>query len=380
MTQISTVSICGTIHYRNELTLRLSNKFRIVAYFEFSDIYDRQMFDYKPVYSYENLKTHKSDYFVIAYDDITLIEKTKNVLKSNGISDSAIVIYKYFANTLNFDVLERFGQENIRFENLIFGMSHAKSDISISCFLPNTFSFAAPSMDMFCHYELLNYISLHYPNSVTAIKNIYIELPYYVFNYDLSKFKDFFLTKISYFDKLGDYHNFDNHSLINEYKVFKEMFVSSSSSQSYLSEENPCDKRYKIKDKLYHIIDMLKVVGLHDKVWEKDFDETKEENIKIFKELLSLIKRDYDDAHITLIVLPYNPWFRYTHRKCIKRRKLEFYTVVDSYLNELSIIDMFNDVSSTSCFLDHCHLKKEYSTKWTNRLVDRIYQINSKSN
>ena len=153
-----TVYICGTIHYRNELVLRLSNRYRIIGYLEFREFYNKCTLDYKPVIEYTRIHEIKCDYFVIAYSDKKLIENAKKKLLAAGINESVIVIYDHFASTIQLNTLLRFTEEGENFENIIFGLSHAKSDIVISDFLPKTFSFAGPSMDLFCHSESLKYI------------------------------------------------------------------------------------------------------------------------------------------------------------------------------------------------------------------------------
>lgn len=371
-----TVCICGTIHHRNDAVLKLSGAYTIIGYLEFPQIYKLEFFDYKHVYSYDKCYMYDPEYYVITYKEQALIDRALIELQNAGINNNSIVIYNQFAETTNLDTLTRYGKENEKFENIVLGMSHAKSDIMLSEFYPNSFSFAAPSMDLFCHYETLQYIADKYPDKVSEIKRIFIELPYYIFNYDLSKFRQFFVTKISYFYRFGSYHNFDDENIIEQYHIFVKLYQDLNFSQGYISEDNPEVNRdsykFRIKHWIYHLADMGKVIFIHDKVWEKEFVQTKSENIMLWNNILECIKTKFNNPRVYIIVAPFNPLFIKSHKDYINNSKKVFYEVIETKCSSYEVVDLFNSMPSLNCFLDHCHLNKRSAKIWTKYLCDNI--------
>lgn len=282
-------------------------------------------------------------------------------------------------NTLQLDVWRRYASEDRIFNSIILGMSHAKSDIKLSQYFDNAFSFAGPSMDLFCHREIIKFLCKSYSQQMSKLQTVIIELPYYTFNYDLSSFKNFFLTKISYFHTFENYHNYTNKEYIQEFNLFEKMFLRKMESQTYIADENVeyemNSNSISLKKKIYHLVDMFKVMNLHEKVWESDFISTKQENIEIFKELIDLIKKTNQNIKIVIVVAPFNPLFRISHKSTIIQRKKEFYDCVKIRENSISIIDLFDSMDRSKDFLDHCHLNKAGSIKWTRILNEKMRKI-----
>lgn len=376
---MKSVCICGTIQHRNDIVLKLSQEYQIKCYLEHRNIYDKKYFDYKDVYTYEEYGYDAIDYYIIAYEKKEMIDETLEVLKEHNVSRDKVVVYNDFFDTLQLDVLKRYAHENKTFDNIVLGMSHAKSDIKLSMCFDNTFSFAGPSMDLFCHREILRYLNKNYPQQMRMLKNVIIELPYYTFNYDLSSFKKFFLTKMFYFYSFNNYHNYTNCEYINEFSQFEKMFLQNMRSQPYIADENTeydiNTKFVPLKKKIYHLVDMLKVIQNHDKVWEANFDSTKHENIVIFKEIIDLIKEKNPHIKIIIVIAPFNPLFRISHKKTILQKKKEFYNYIKYVEDSVDVVDLFESINSSKYFLDHCHLNKAGAIKWTQILCENIKKI-----
>lgn len=117
---------------------------------------------------------------------------------------------------------------------------------------------------------------------------------------------------------------------------------------------------------------MLKVIQNHDKVWEANFDSTKHENIVIFKEIIDLIKEKNPHIKIIIVIAPFNPLFRISHKKTILQKKKEFYNYIKYVEDSVDVVDLFESINSSKYFLDHCHLNKAGAIKWTQILCENI--------
>ena len=130
-----------------------------------------------------------SDLLYIAADEEQLA-----ALSKMGISRDHICVYSFFRNTTFSNPLEGiFTQNN---NGLILGMSHAQCCIDEKL-IENAdyFKVASPSMDAFLHLKYYEKISEDYPEETEKLTSVIIELPYYIFNYDLSRFGKFVYTK-----------------------------------------------------------------------------------------------------------------------------------------------------------------------------------------
>ena len=272
-----------------------------------------------------------------------------------------------FVGGIKVNTLSRYETENHLYTNLILGMSHAKSNIALQEFLPDTFSFAAPSMDIFCHYKTVRWLEEKDVVQLQQVKNIFIELPYYVFNYDLSKFRNFVLSKMLYFYIYGDYHNFNDINKIMQFNNYYKLFCEKTNGQTYIADENIYGLRTNknIKSKLQRLVDLYRVAKLHDKVWEKEFNETINENIELFCKMLQVLRKYNPRVNIIIIIItPFNSIFIKTHKRVIDKQKDIFYSSIQN-IDGIKIIDLFDSEKNSSLFLDHCHMNKSGSIKWT---------------
>lgn len=97
----------------------------------------------------------------------------------------------------------------------------------------------------------------------------------------------------------------------------------------------------------------------------KKYPETISENIEIFRQLIDFIKNIFENSKIVVLVMPFNPLFRYTHKaNCIKTKRI-FYDVVEKY--DLKVIDDFNLYNSPFLFDDHCHMNVRGGLKYTKK-------------
>lgn len=274
--------------------------------------------------------------------------KQKNDLITRLNSDCKIIDYSEFSHIKNIDIFEAYNAEN---SILCFGMSHLQGMVEQLGGLDKVSVLAAPSMDLYLYRKYLSKIINNTTNNQRkCVRKIVFELPYYIFNYDLSKTKETAYKRFSYFYNVNDYHNLikdDKFTYeIKRIDLVEKIFGKDEIKFSEESEKKSFMWLRKIHGK-------LDIINGKYSIWEKNHVETINENCRIFADMIEDIKK-YFDAEITLIVMPFNPLFIKTHRKIIKQKKEQFYGIIKKF--ELTIQDDFNYFSDSRLFVDHCHL------------------------
>lgn len=299
----------------------------------------------------------------IAADDL---QETK--LLSYGIDACQIINYSRFENSTLENPIEKFF-DDCEYSGLILGMSHSQCAIETEKMTDQFYcKLSAPSLDMFCHFHFMKKLADDRADKLMNIKHIIIELPYYIFNYDLSKFGTFVNTKLNYFEIIGNYHNFgvneEQQNCINEFRRFKKTFnKKAAESKSY-------KKRNIIIRIIKKFLKMHRIARNNDKVWSSLYNDTISENKKLWESLLSLLKEVCPKAQITVLVMPFNPVFRRSHRKIVKQMKTLFFDTLGG--GDFKIIDHFYRMSKDSYFDDHCHLSASGSRKYMEILNETL--------
>lgn len=277
--------------------------------------------------------------------------------------DSTLVVnYSLFSGTTFFYPGQFYKQDKER-TGIILGMSHAQNGIDEKLISNgHDLNFSSPSMDLFCHYKYLEKYFSNNKDEAQKLERIIIEIPYYIFNYDLSMFGNFTYTKLEYFFQLGDFHNFSriNNLVCCQYSIYRNLV---NHEESY-SQELSLKQKILSKIGVYFLVDLFKAVNNKDKVWRRVYKDTINENKLIWTKIISLKNTYCPNSKVIVVVMPFNPAFRLFNSKWIKMQKSIFYDEI-SITNEVRVIDNFNYFSNPVYFRDHCHLteraKKIYS-------------------
>lgn len=371
---MSRIVIIGLSNNRLEIISHMGREHDIVAYSDIKRLSKGYLlFDYCPYIYIENINSINFDYIVITYPKEIYNEVINELLDAN-IDLNKVVYYDLFKNTLCVDVIYNFAKNAQEYNTALFGMSHSQCGIQLQYLKKHEkiYKFSAPSMDLFCHYHiLLELFREHYQKS-RSVEQFVFELPYYIFNFDLSRFKSFVLNRIYYFYRVNNYHNMSeaiDESIIKSFERYTKIFQTDSKSTRFSYNEEYIKKTSislleRIKFYYHKISSAINMVFLHDDVWEKDFVDTKKENIIIWSDILELIHKINPNAKVKVVVFPFSPLFVYTHKNSITKRKTEFYEILNLVSPEVDVIDEF-DTGNKYKFLDHCHLdycsREEYS-------------------
>ena len=251
-------------------------------------------------------------------------------------------------------------------------MSHSQVDILTQLLNKKTYKFSLPSMDLFCQLQLLKNILKDGECKANRIKNIILELPYYIFNYDLSKSVRSVKKRLYYFKLFDDYHNYGLNEkeqyVIKQFENFLITFQYGNPEIIRNNMDEPNDKKG-LKQFAYSLIDQKNVMRENNNVWAKKRPNTISDNIKIFNEFIKLLKDTYPNANITAIVCPFNPIFRLKNKRSIHRMKKMYYEEMEK--KDISIIDNFELYHNPFLFNDHCHLKLEAAYAYTKYIKEQ---------
>ena len=356
----------------------LSSDSSIIAYTDVSDLYKGyDTFDYVNYINSNTIQNIEYDFIVIAYSTEKYIKKTLMELSGFGICRKKIVVYEYYKDTLIVNPLKKYALSEKKFANIIFGMSHSQCGLQVQYLRETSYKFSVPSADLHIQHNILKWLAENYPKEFEGVKNFIFEMPYYYFNYDLSKFGSFITKRMYYYELFNDYHNFNDNTSINEFKSCMKIFGFDEKDMKY-SYNIDYDNEVALASKIYGIKTILKkiwnsvnkniqIIKTHDNVWNKDYPKTVEENMDIWEKTVRLIKERNCNARIYILIMPFNRFFINRNRNGVKKKRQEFFEILDVYNDSINIIDHFMNGKGLK-FSDHCHLEYESSVRYSKEI------------
>lgn len=336
------------------------------------------------------------DWYIVAAGSTELSQQICNTINSVfEIPSSKIINYSSFYNaTIPYMRVDKRMKPVAYCDGIILGISHAEVGI-IPELLPGSFvNLAVSSQDLYYNLKTLEHCIEQYPEKIKHIKHLIIDLfDYTYFNYDVSRSKTFF-TYIRYEGFNKDPHNYCVNKNFNvDYDSFLK-YILSQNYEGITKEKLELwfdifeDVHEKNNYKDYTVSDFIN--NRNNIVTEKDvesykadtsivinrYEDTIEENIEIFYQILETAKKINPSINITCLLLPryikaqakadvlYAPW------------KQEFYRIIDSAKEkyDFNFIDL-KDIelaSQSSCFHDVSHLNYAGAIVFSNYLSKLI--------
>ena len=364
------VVIVGLADNRRDILADISEQCRVVGYADIKK-YHRAFdsFDYVPYVEVSELKSFVCDYIIIGYSRRDDIQAVKDELSKAGADTSKVIEYQFFKETLCIDQMKAFATTDHNFDILLFGMSHSQCSIQPQYFTHRLFKFAAPSMDLFCQEQIVRRLASDYPESVAKTKQFVFELPYYIFNFDLSRFRQFVLNRVFYFHTFTDYHHFGekegDQELILHFENFVKVFGRDRRSDKFTLNKDADNEITtgliaKAKRVGHEVLRRNEIRHFKDDVWFKNYEATQKENADLWNSIITQIKTLNPQAEIIVLVCPFDPMFRKLYARQIDEKKKQFYDM----LGNIKIIDNF-ELNDNYRFADHCHLRTECGLRYT---------------
>lgn len=321
----------------------------------------------------------KFDRILIFTRDFEVTEKCEKLLVAYGVNPDKIYRYSTLVKEPAVIPEEEFWKYNshYKYDRFIFGMSHAYGGIIEKILPGKTYKFAAPSMDLFYHYKVLQHLEESY--DLDTVKEIVFEMPYYVFNYDISRCPTVFDQRMNFYYYLEDYHHYGDseqeHRRIDEFEQTNLMFmppIYNRYSTTRNEHGRKCEKcklyyklRYLLKNKKPHIWtdeEIARIESLNPHVWEKIREETISENVQIWAQIKKILVKH--NIKIKVCVFPFCGYFIRSKKNGIEKMKKIFYDNLG--LGSEDIWDEFETYRDNyELFDDECHLNEKGSYQFT---------------
>ncbi|SFD31635.1 hypothetical protein [Ruminococcus albus] len=362
------IIICGSNQVYENFFKNIKSDCHLIAYTDISErTIDSTLFNGTNYLKPNEVEFKEFDYLIVLYKEDEAIKKA---LKQFQFALDRIIVYYWFCEGTFCNAIKKCVECDLNFNGLILGMSHAQNDIQTHLLKKNIYCKTAyPSMDLFCHYMIYYNLVKQIPDKIKELKSVLIELPYYIFNYDLSRSKRTIKKRLYYFYTFNDFHNYgcndDEKEVIIQFNNYLEVFelgLVEDEINNFIAKP----KRISIKNIIAPMYRQIKNFKEKTGVWDVIREATINENKKIFEELIQCIRVNSPGAEIRVVVCPYNPIFRSIHRNSIEKMKNSFFKTVDE-LN-INVEDYFKWSNNPFDFKDHCHLMIDAAYKLTNRL------------
>lgn len=352
---------------RRKVNLYLSDDYEIIGYsdsFLSEDILQGEYF-IKP----EEIPKVSFDKILILVQSDLVQEEIRKKLINMGIDSSKIMIPRLLFNNealyvpnLKNEILKKFNKD---IKGIICGLSYSLIGINVDMLRENTIDFSWHGLDLYYNYLQVKFFVELYENKLDYALLVF---PYYYFNYDMSvSLYQFESAQIMACHGFGDWHNSINSSeekikdYLNCFELFGDKFWKSIFWKKY------CPKNR-------NIIEGGK--AQLSNIWKRKHNVTQEENIKIFKKILQILKENV--KYIYIIVPPICISSIETNDiKYIKSCKDDFYDILQSVnVYDFQIID-YSEIFNFNFFYDHEHLNETGRKKFT-ELINKILECRKK--
>lgn len=367
---VKKIILYGVRSNRIVIEKNLSINYEIIGYTDSDSRYDDlEEYDYKVFYQVKNLKYADFDYILILPRNSIAMNEIFDMLVQNEVDIEKIIKVGDFE--LDFrNPIKEFYNLNRNFEGIVLGMSHAYLGFLTHYFSAKFFKFAAPSMDLYFHLNVLK--KVFSSNLSGNLKYIVFELPYYIFNYDLSKCKNIAKLRMNYMDIFNDYHHYGEKDGENRniqfYKVLKDMFMW---NENYVLSSNNFESNRIALHCNAATNEYIKYCRDHS--WYKIAPKTIEENVVIWHNILALIRENFSEVKIAVVVYPQNPLMIKHHGTTVSNMKEIFYKhILDGNDHKILIYDYFSIMPEHS-FIDQCHMNTLASIDFS-KILDQNFK------
>lgn len=338
----------------------LKSDIEIVAFVDNDKIKQGKCFMGKNIISPNDICRTYYDYIMIG--SIFFNQINKQLLDLNINKEKIVQFYKYGIN----EVEHMLTNINNKVKVIATGLSYMYYALDINEMKKETANLASSSQDLYYDFNVVKYIlelNLYKP------KYVIIGLSYFSFHWDISKSSlDYMCVKYRAISKQS--HNSENYEVNNkEYDCFLKQ-----SQELLLMDFNNIVVKDMFSNSWNTILDEKnKKLGesqaqIHNK---KIYKSTVEENIKILKEYLKLLK-NYSIKPILVVC----PTSKYYYNYFPDRLKNEFYSIINfiSKDYEFQFIDYFySNKFEENDFADPSHLNKNGAKKFTEIMNKDIY-------
>ncbi len=339
------------------------------------------------------------DYIIIAIENRIAADEIKKKLENvYGINAEKIIDCKQILNGQKVDNIMRLSDMN--YSGIILGNSHAAKAINARCLTGSWCNLSNGSEDIYYHLVTLKICRERYWERIKKLKYLIIDMwDYEAFNYDASMTKAI-LTYWSHGGIIEDIHNYKSNvnyhvspdELLKEYGYYSpNVSEADKVLANKLFDFSVVKKKY---DDLFYgssytfyndyppVYRFGKNLALPDNLYmekaEHKYEDTIQENINIFDELIGLAKEINKNIKIIILLTPRLAEVEKAHseNKKMVRWKHEFEEIIQPYVSgNICYLNMKNlyPISENAYFYEDAgHMNAVGANAYTSYLNDFI--------
>lgn len=363
---------------RIQVEKELGNTHEVIGYMQYGCSF--LMYEYRPFIVFEDLYLYSYDVIVILANSAEENNEGYLHLKEYGVDCNKMLQYYYFSvyqGGISFrNPVKDYMTLNMRFCTWIFGMSYAVRGIYVHYLDNSAYKFCSPGMDLHYHCQVLKKLMFPSPSKNEFPNRIILELPYYIFNFDLSMTKKNKIRMFNLYEDFCDWHNFgqkkEDFELLNEYQLFTNLFRDKK-------ERNRTAVSNNIEVWPVKYMDVTKITEesfKNLKMWTKLYPSTINENKRIFYNILEQILSWNPSIKIYILVMPHSKYEYEYCKELIEKMKKIFYSIMKEgkHITNYKIFDCYKlYFEHDEYFLDIEHLNTlggiEFS-KYLNNILE----------
>lgn len=335
-------------------------------------IFERVGLPNKLFYPMYELKECVKDFY---YDYIICVEtnfydsKITNKIQAHNVPKDKILSFAALNSPKNFyveNVLRYYKAHATEFEMFATGISYTEVGLDVTKFKYKLFNFGKSSQDLYYDFLIAKY-AIACGGGIEKLRYALIGLAPYSFHYDLSNVFGYRYILLQYFIAFNDLHNFFVPADVYKKFIRKEYFELKFPTEPFYSEAIPRNKKMDQEARLNsrEIIDGWS---------EKDYPETREENIKILDDYLTLCEEN------NIRPIMFLPPMTEGYKKHFNRQKIdEFYYLVGQACRKHSTAIFVNGWKlqglTDADFYDVFHMNIQGAAKFSAFLNDFIESL-----
>lgn len=329
----------------------------------------RNEFEYLPVIALKDLKRITYDYIVINAIRNSHIEEITQTLTEHGAQEKKIIPFYWFSFIGLCSPIDKYLKlPDKSFEGILMGMSYAKDGFYPMYFDRKFFNFSARGMDLHYHYHTLKRVFAYmegHPKLYEELKYIVFELPYYIFNYDVSKEASLLKYRMSQISSTGSWHHAlepeEGKTLRAQWEAYIELFGKKLSRQETIYTGNPFSREIRRQpdepEKRFEAFYSLK-------------EENIAENERIWRDTIQLIYRFKKDIKVAVVIFPQSD--RCQEWGGVKSVRDMFYEIIMDTTRNFPNINVFDYFTiyygHREYFYDYSHLNVQGAGEFSKHL------------
>lgn len=316
------------------------------------------LYEYKCRISLQQIREFLYDVIIVIASEVDENNRKLDLLMSHNVKRHKILEYYWFGiygGGISFrnPLKDFYKLQEYTFDTWIFGMSYAVRGIYVHYLNGRAYKFCSPGMDLHYHFSCIQDLikRIHYKPS-----KIILELPYYIFNYDLSLTKKNKVRMFPLYENFSDWHNFgkqeDDEKYLFNYRLFEQLFRDKRERCSSV-----CSNNIEVFPVKYLDVSKLSMDSFHNfYMWRDIYEETIKENRKLLVNLISAIAKWDSNIEIIFLVMPHSKYEEMYYADTILNMKKIYYNSIPQN-NNCRIVDCFHEFDNhDEYFMDVEHL------------------------